>query len=285
MNFAPLVAACAALSISGAAASQTPSNPPTQPAPAEADWRTPDPQNVLVIDTNKGRVIVELAPAVAPLSAGRVRDLARAGFYDGLAFFRVIDDFMDQTGDPLNTGSGGSTKPNVAAEFTFRRGSATPMAVADRAGGLEIGFIGSLPVISQTIQLAAMTADQKVAAWGTFCPGVAGMARAQDPDSANSQFFLMRGAQLNLDHNYTPFGRVIVGLDIVRSIKTGEPVAAPQDKMVTVRVLADIPAAQRPTVRVIDTAGPWFKAMTDKVRNQKVVGLSACDLDLPSQVK
>jgi len=214
-----------------------------------------------------------------------VRDLARAGFYNGRAFFRVVDNFMDQTGDPTDTGTGGSTKPNLPAEFVFKRDATTPMVVVDTQGGRESGFIGALPVLSQTLALAAMTADGKVNAMADFCGGVVGMARAQDPASGNSQFFLMRATQTNLNGQYTAVGRVIAGMDAVRQIKVGEPVAAPQDKMLTVRVLADIPAAERPSVRVIDTRGPWFTAETARMRAEKLVGLSPCDLDIPSQVK
>jgi peptidylprolyl isomerase len=273
--------AAATLALAGAALAA----PVQTAAPTEADWRTPDPSNVLVIDTNKGRIFVELSPETAPQSAARLRDLARAGFYDGRAFFRVIDGFMDQTGDPTDTGSGGSTKPDLPAEFTFRRGAETPLVVAEAAQGREFGFIGPMPVISQTLDLASLTADHKVSAYVSYCPGVVGMARAEDPNSGNSQFFLMRDTQTNLDQKYTAAGRVVAGMDVVRAIKTGEPVAPPQDKMLSVHVLADMPPAQRPVVRVIDTRGPWFHAFTQRVRAQKVVGLSPCDLDLPSQVK
>ena len=253
--------------------------------PADNDWRTPDPQNILIIDTSKGRIVFELAPDVAPLATARVRELARAGFYDGRAFFRVIDNFMDQTGDPTDTGTGGSTKPDLVGEFAFRRGPETPMVVVLKAAGREAGYVGGLPVISQTLDLGLLTADHKVSAYGTFCPGVGGMARAESPDSGNSQFYLMRVATPNLDQKYTPFGRAIAGLEVIRAIKIGEPVAAPQDKMITVRVLADIPAAQRPSVRVVDPKGAWFKAMADRVRAQKVVEFSICDLDLPAEIK
>lgn len=252
--------------------------------PTAADWRTPDPQNVLVIDTSKGRIIVEMAPQAAPLTVARVRDLARAGFYDGRAFFRVIDDFMDQTGDPQDNGQGGSTQPNLPPEFTFKRGSDMPVVVVLRDAGLEAGFLGSLPIVSQSIDLAAFTADQKVKAFGAFCPGVAGMARAEAEDSANSQFFLMRGSAASLAQKYTPWGRAISGLDVIRAIKVGEPVPAPQDTVVKVRVLADIPAAERPTVRVIDPGGPWFKAEVERVRKEKAVGVGVCDLDLPVDI-
>jgi peptidylprolyl isomerase len=275
----------AALAVLAVAAGVDAAPPAAPPAPTEADWRTPDPNNVLVIDTGKGRVIVELTPEVAPQSAARVRDLAHTGFYDGRAFFRVIDDFMDQTGDPTDTGTGGSTKPDLPAEFTFRRGSDSPITVVNTESGLDSGFIGPMPVISQTMDLALLTADHKVNAWPTYCPGVVGMARAQDPNSGNSQFFLMRGAHTSLDQQYTAVGRVIAGMDAVRQIKTGEPVEAPQDKMLSVHVLADMPAAQRPVVRVIDPRGPWFQAMVRRIRAEKVIGLSMCDLDIPSQVK
>jgi peptidylprolyl isomerase len=254
-------------------------------APGPSDWRTPDPQDVLVIDTNKGRVLVELQPLAAPATAARVRQLARQGFYDGQSFFRVIDEFMDQTGDPLNTGTGGSKLPNLAPEFTFRRGSDMPFTVIDRGDGQEFGFMGALPVISQPIQLAMMTADQRVRAYGTFCPGVAGMARAETADSANSQFFLMRGVQPHLDQGYTPFGRVIAGEDVVRAIKIGEPPDPPADRMLTVKVLADLPAATRPHVWVIDTASPWFAAYVERTRREKGPGMTICDLDLQSDVK
>ena len=194
--------------------------------PATADWRTPDPQNVRVIDTKRGRILVVWAPAVAPLAAARLRDLARTGFYDGRAFFRVIDNFMDQTGDPSDTGSGGSSQANLPPEFTFRRSAATPVVVIDKSAGLESGFVGVMPLISQTLDLAALTADHQVTAWPTFCSGVVGLARAEDPASANSQFFLMRADNRGLDQKYTAAGRVISGMEMVRAIKTGEPVEA-----------------------------------------------------------
>jgi peptidylprolyl isomerase len=285
MKFIVLAAFCASLAAAAHAAPPVAAPAPAPAPPSEADWRTPDPQNVLVIDTNKGRIIVEMNPAVAPLTVKRLRDLTRQGFYNGRAFFRVIDNFMDQTGDPKDNGTGGSTLPNLAPEFTFRHGSDAPMAVVNRAGAFDVGFMGALPVISQTMDLALLTVDNRVNAWGGFCPGVGGMARAQEPDSGNSQFFLMRGTAPALNQKYTAWGRVISGMDVVRAIKTGEPPPPPADQMQTVRVLADIPAAQRPSVRVIDTQGAWFKAMTASALAQKPDTFNICDLDLPAQVK
>jgi len=255
-------------------------------APASvSDWRVPDPQNVLVIETNKGRIIAELDPLAAPAHVERVRELVKAGFYDGLTFFRVIDSFMAQTGDPKNTGTGGSDKPDLKAEFTFRRNAGLPLAAPGKAGSNETGFVGALPVTSQPAALAVMTADRKVAAWGNFCPGVLGMARAGDPDSANSQFFFMRQHYPTLDKTYTAFGRVLSGLEAVRAIKTGEPVVDPQDRMLTVRLLADLPADKRPSIQVMDTRGAAFAALIAKRRADVGASFTNCDVEIPAQVK
>jgi len=263
-------------------------------APAAAqtsDWRTPDPQNVLVIDTNQGRIIAELAPDMAPATVERIRTLAQKHFYDGLTFFRVIGDFMDQTGDPQNNGTGGSTLPDLQPEFSFRRGpggflKTGTMAPDEEAHSTtDIGFLGVMPVRSSPEMQMMVTADGKAPAWGLFCPGVLGMARAQAPDSANSQFFFMRDTKHDLDLNYTPFGRVIAGEDVVLKIKTGEPVPPPQDKMVRVRLLSDIPEKERPKVQVMDANGPAFKALVDTQKAAKGGAFDICDVEIPAQIK
>jgi peptidylprolyl isomerase len=135
------------------------------------------------------------------------------------------------------------------------------------------------------MMLAALTKDQKVTAWALYCPGVAGMARDENPDSANSQFFLMRAGYPSLEKRYTAWGRVIAGEDVVRAIKVGEPVPDPQDRMERVRLLADLPEAERPKVRVIDPRSAWFKGELERVRAAKGADFSACDVDIPAEVK
>jgi peptidylprolyl isomerase len=238
---------------------------PEVPIPANMVWRQLDPQNILVVETNKGVIISELYPQAAPQTVFRIRALAKEGFYNGNEFFRVIEGFMDQTGDPENTGKGGSQLPNVKAEFNFRRGADVPMkAIANRR--LNSGFIGVLPVAGQPNAMMAMSVDGKASTYGLFCAGTLGMARAQDEDSGNSQFFFMRDTSNDLNQKYTVFGRVLHGLDVVKSIKSGEPVEPPRDKMVRVRLLADIPAAEQPKVRAMDTTSPAFIAWTDALR-------------------
>ncbi len=151
-----------------------------------------DPENTLVLETTKGRVVIELRPDLAPKHVERIKTLARQGFYDGIVFHRVIDGFMAQTGCPHGTGTGGSDLPNLPAEF-----NAEP-----------------------------------------HVRGVCSMARAQNPNSANSQFFICFEDARFLDKQYTVWGKVVEGMENVDQIKRGEPVRDP-DSIVSMKVLAD----------------------------------------------
>jgi peptidylprolyl isomerase len=283
-------AAFAALATTAAAQKKAPApaappKPAAPAAPSVADWRTPNPDDVLVVDTNKGRIIVEMVPEVAPLWTARIRELAKEHFYDGQTFFRVIEDFMDQTGDPENKGTGGSTKPDVKAEFLFRRGQETPFVLAADQSVAEVGFIKSLPVTTQSMMLAPLTRDGKISGYALYCPGVMGAARGEAGDSANSQFFFMRANYPKLERRYTAWGRVIAGQDVVTAIKVGEPVPEPQDRMERLRLLSDIPEKERPKIRVIDPAGQWFKAEIARAQAAGGANFTACDVNIPVEVK
>ena len=258
-----------------------------EPAAASADWRAVSPENLLVIDTSKGRVLVELAPEVAPLHVERIRLLTRAGVYDNLLWHRVIDWFMAQTGDPLGTGEGQSAYPDLKAEFTFRRGPDMAFAPVAAPAGALVGFVGSLPVQTQPDSSMALTADSKVHGWGLYCPGVAGMARDEGNDTANSQFFLMRQAYPSLDKRYTVWGTVVSGLDVVRSLKFGtDPsgTVVDPDRMIRVRIAADIPEVEQPSVQVQATGSAAFRALVEQVRTARGADFSICDITLPVQV-
>jgi peptidylprolyl isomerase len=122
---------------------------------------------------------------------------------------------------------------------------------------------------------------------------VIGIARSDDPASGNSQFFIMRTNTTTPDHGthaldrkYTAFGRVLAGQDVIDAIKTGEPVAPPQDKMVSVKVVADMPEAARPKVRVVDASSAWAKAATLRAQAASTpLDFSVCDVSLPVEVK
>ena len=296
--FKSAIAAVAVLGLSAVSAmAQDAGAPPvaaadTGPAPGpaqatEAGWREVSPDNLLIIDTNKGRILVEMAPEVAPGHVERIRMLARQGFYNGIRWHRVIDWFMAQTGDPLGNGDGQSYYPDLTAEFTFRRGPEAPFTAVASPMGSVVGFMGSMPVETQPDSFMALTEDGKVHGWGLYCPGVAGMARGEENDSANSQFFLMRQAYPSLDKRYTVWGRVVSGLDVVRALQFGtDPYGAvpERDVMTLVRVASDMAEGDRPRVRMLATDSQAFASLVERVRGERGADFSICDIDLPSEV-
>ena len=271
-----------------AEAQETATTAQAQAASAPTDWRTVPADNLMIIDTNRGRVLVELAPEAAPLHVERMRLLTRRAFFDGIVFHRVIDGFMAQTGDPLGNGEGQSPYPDIKGEFTFRRGPETPFTPVASPAGAMLGFLNSLPIQTQPTTLMATTGDGKVHGWGAYCPGVAGMARDDAPDSANSQFFLMRQPYPALDKRYTVWGNVVSGLDVVRAIKVGDgdngAVTAEPDRMIRVRIASDLLEAERPVVQVLDTASAAFRTLAEGVRTARGADFSICDIVLPVQV-
>lgn len=270
MTFKTFLAAAAVSMIAGGAVAQT------------AEWRTVSPENLWVIDTAKGRVLVELEPRAAPAHIERIRTLTQQGFYDGLKFHRVIPNFMAQTGDPKGTGEGGSELPDLKGEFSFRRGRDSGFVAVENSGPGVRGIMGSLPIVTQPDAQMFVTADFKVGASGLFCPGVAGMARAGSPDSANSQFFLMTGQNDNLNGGYTTFGRVVQGLDVVKALKAGEDAedgkVADPDVMTKVQLASALPEGRRPTVRVAVPGSAAFNAAVEAARTARGAQFGICDV-------
>ena len=146
-----------------------------------------------------GVVVIDMLPDLAPKHVAQITALAAKGAYDGVVFHRVIDGFMAQTGDVQYGKSGGDT------------------AMAGMGG-------------SDMANIPAEFSKE------TFDRGVVGMARSNDPDSANSQFFIMFAPGAFLDGQYTIVGRVISGMEVVDAIAKGEPPAVP-DMMAKVTVV------------------------------------------------
>lgn len=249
-------------------------------AAAPSDWRPLDPQNTLVIDTSKGRVVVEMAPQFAPLAVARVKQLARDGAYDGLLFHRVIAGFVDQTGNPNNRDGGTSKYPDLPAEFSVRLDGAQTVVVR-RSDGVE-GFVGAVPFAGVSAAEQALGQDHRLRAWGAYCSGVAGMGRQAGIDTANSEIFFMRAPARRLDHDYAVWGVVVQGLDVVRAVKVGEPPTDP-DRMVRVRVAADLPASERPRIEMMNTGGPAFRKLAAGVQRRLGAAFSVCDVAIPSR--
>ena len=150
-----------------------------------------DARNRLFLETTKGTVAIAMRPDLAPTHVARIKELVDEGFYDGVAFHRVIDGFMAQTGCPHGTGTGGSGK-KLKAEFSKEK----------------------------------------------HVRGTVSMARAQSPDSGDSQFFICFEESPWLNGQYTVWGRVVEGMENVDQIKRGEPVRDP-DSIITARMAGD----------------------------------------------
>ena len=162
-----------------------------------------DPENTILIELKDGTVTIELLPDVAPAHSTRMKELARSGAYDGVVFHRVIDGFMAQTGDVAH-GKGGE-------------------GLNLRLAGTGASDLPDLPAEFSKLPHAR---------------GTLGAARSQNPNSANSQFFINFKDNDFLNGQYTVYGRVIEGMEHVDKIARGEPPMNP-DTMISVKVAAD----------------------------------------------
>jgi len=261
-------------------------------APEEA-WRTVDPENLIVIDTKYGDIGIELFPEIAPAHVAQIKALTKQGFYNDVIFHRVIDGFMNQTGDGTNgDGTGDSSLPNINAEFTFRRGTDMPftLVTAKKVGQSEIGvgFYKNLQIASQPTSQAILTKDGKVDAFGLHCKGVTSMARTSDPNSANSQFFLMRAQAEHLDTQYSIWGNTVMGYEHLEKPQVGTVGEVPgwiPDRMNTVEIAADMAADERPTVQVLRTDHPAFGNWLKTQKKADGTFPNVCDLSVPTRIK
>lgn len=165
-----------------------------------------DPENTILMELKDGTVAIELLPDVAPGHCARMKELARSGQYDNVCFHRVIDGFMAQTGDVANG--------NMEDNFNIRMAG---------TGGSDLGDLKA--------EFSKLPHDR----------GTIGAARSQNPDSANSQFFVNFKDNSFLNGQYTVYGRVIQGMEHVDALTRGEPPASP-DRMISVKVAADVDA-------------------------------------------
>ena len=163
-----------------------------------------DAENTILMELKNGTVTIELLPDIAPGHCERMKELVRSGQYDNVSFHRVIDGFMAQTGD-VQFG-------NMENEYQPHRAG---------TGGSDLPNLKA--------EFSGIPHDR----------GTLGAARSQNPDSANSQFFINFNDNHFLNRQYTVYGRVIEGMDLVDEIVRGEPPANP-DRMVTVKVAADV---------------------------------------------
>ncbi|MGH8444735.1 MAG: peptidylprolyl isomerase [Solimonas sp.] len=243
-------------------------------ASAPVDWRPLDADNTLLMELPAGRVVIELAPAFAPLHVANIKTLVRAHYFDGLAILRVQDNYVTQWGDPNGDDDAkarplGDARLKLAPEFTraARQLAFTPLPDGD-VYAAQTGFSGGFPAARDAKH------DQ---AWLTHCYGAVGIARGEDAESGSgSELYVVIGhAPRQLDRNIALAGRVVQGMELLSALPRGSGTlgfytdAEAKPPITRVRLLADVPAAERPALELLRTDTPTFAALVESRRNRR----------------
>ncbi len=242
-----------------------------------AEWRRPDPQNLLVMDLATGRVVIELAPRFTPLHAANIRTLVREHYFDGLAVIRVQDNFVTQWGAPEDEVNGykveapslGAAKATLPPEYTRAidpKRAWTALPDGD-VYAPQVGFSEGFPV-------ARDPASGRE--WLTHCYGMVGVARDNGAETGNgsSLYAVIGQAPRGLDRNLAIAGRVLQGMPLLSGLPRGaEPMgfyAKPEQRVLikSARIDADVPAAQRIGIEVLRTDSATFAKLIEAKRNR-----------------
>lgn len=184
------------------------------PVAANSSWQLLPQDNLLYLETDQGRIVILLAPQFAPEHVKRVKQLVKAGFYDGVTFYRVIEGFVAQFGVPEHEWGSRAKLTPMKAEFSWPVRSSDPYLLVQRPDLLaeETGFNQGFAVAREQNQ-----------EWLVHCPGVVNMARANEPDTGVADIAIMMGqATRHLDKNMSAFGKVIWGQYAINRIRRGD---------------------------------------------------------------
>ncbi len=261
-----------------------------------AEWRKPDPENLMVMQLPTGRVVVELAQDFSPLHAANIRTLVRQHYFDGLAIIRVQDNFVTQWGDPNDDENGdkgkirslGKASKALAPEFSRAidpKRPWTPLPDGD-VYAAQVGF-------SSGFAVGRNPASGRE--WPAHCYGAVGVARDVDPRSGSgSSLYAVIGSARRLDHNLAIAGRVLEGMPLLSSLPRGGERMGFYDKPTqrlainSVRIAADMPGKDRANIEVLRTNSPTFAAIIDARRNghsefypEPVGKVGLCSIEVP----
>ena len=263
-------------------------------ASTAADWRSLDPENTLYLELATGRVVIEIAPAFAPNHAANVRALVREGYFDGLTINRVQDNYVAQWGD-ANEGPTKraikQAKPTLPAEFDRAMSPDLPFTKAPDGDvyAAEAGWSGGFP---------AARDPKSGRTWLTHCYGTLGTARGNGADSGGgTQLFVIIGhAPRHLDRNDTAFGRVVKGIELLSTLPRGTGglgfYEKPEQRVLikSMRVAADVPAAERTALQVLRTDTTTFTSLIAARRTRAeewfkypVGRIEVCNVPIPTR--
>jgi peptidylprolyl isomerase len=264
-------------------------------ASTAVDWRTPDPDNLLVMDIPGGRVVIELAPMFAPEHVGNIRTLAKQGYWNGLAIIRSHDNFVVQWGDtaedPKKAKSPGNAKTKLPAEFSIKDfDEKTFHAIPDRDGWSKTaGFVAGFP--------AATDGEQT---WMAHCYGDVGAGRGIEADSSiGTELYVVTGqSPRQLDRNITSVGRVLQGMEYLSVLPRGTGPLGFYEKpeqyvpIKSIALASSLPEAERVNLEVFRTDTATFDALVESRRNRKddfyhtpAGHIDLCNIPIPVRIK
>jgi peptidylprolyl isomerase len=234
----------------------------------DMDWRRPNPDDTLYLELAQGRVVIELAPHIAPMHVANIKTLVRNHYFDGLAIVRVQDNYVVQWADPDHH----RTVPaglKAAVEFTAEIRATSrfkPLPVRDLYA-TEVGFLDGFPAAR----------DQRSGkVWLTHCYGMVGAGRDNPPESDGTEMYAVIGhAPRHLDRNVALFGRVLKGMEFLSSLPRGSGemgfyVASESSVPIkSMRLASDIPDAERTPLEVLQVDSATFRSMLDQRRNRR----------------
>ena len=251
-------------------------------------WRPLNDDHTLYMQLPGGRVVIELAPALAPRTVANIEALVRLHFFDGLWVLRVQDNYVAQWGDPDGVRKVPDTMQKLAPEFSVPLGAAAFTLLPDRDGyAPQVGFVDSF---------AAARDPGTGMAWLTHCYGAVGVGRDNDPASGNgSELYAVIGnAPRHLDRNVTIVGQVRQGIELLSTLPRGTAELGFYDKppqrvpITTIQLASEMPPAQRSRLEVLRSDSPTFTAVVAARRNrhddwylQPAGYIALCNVPLP----
>lgn len=261
-------------------------------ASTPAEWRRPDPLNTLYLELASGRVVIELAPAFAPAHVANIKALVQAGYFDGAVVLRSQDNYVVQWGRTEgNPGPTGDAQRALPGEYSRALGEDMPFTPVPDADPYapQTGFSGGFPVARDP---ATGTA------WLVHCYGMVGAGRGMAPDSGSgAELYAVTGhAPRHLDRNVTLVGRVIAGIERLSVLPRGSgplgfyETAAEHVPIVSARLAADVPAAERTDIELLRTDSASFAALIEarRVRREEwfiepTGRIEVCNVPLPTR--
>lgn len=230
------------------------------------EWRVFEQENLLYIDLATGTAIVALSDVLAQDHVAQVKSLVRQGFYNGLSFYRVIDGFVAQGGDPFDARDIGDAAAHMEAEFEESLSTiGDGYVVARDSDGYasQVGFANGLPIGID---------NKNESVWHLHCAGAFAFGRNVERDSASTEFYITLQPQRYLDRNLSVFGRVISGMEHIQRLRRNAPPAEEGDdvgeEIVAMHIGADLPPERLMQLETLRTDGEAFAQYWEARRNR-----------------